>query len=149
MPSGRNMNIIVQSPKQTKNTKIRTPTFKETEWTYFSLFSHMSTTKIPRQTSLSKTTMRCYLTLIRRAIIKKTRNNKYSKEVEKREPFSTVAKRVDLKSAHFKKKNCNCEVIEVNYTYEVIISQYIHVYQIITFIYLKIIKYYIILKFYL
>ena len=78
--------------------------------------------------------MRCYLTLIRRAIIKETRNNKYSKEVEKREPFSTVAKRVDLKSAHFKKKNYNCEVMEVNYTYEVIISQYIHVYQIIIYI---------------
>ena len=84
LPSGRNMHIIVQSPKQTKNTKTRTSTFKEIEWTYFSLFSHMSTTKIPGQTSRSKTTMRCYLTLIRMAIIKKTRNNKYSKEVEKK-----------------------------------------------------------------
>ena len=46
-------------------------------------------------TSLSKTTMRCYLTLIRMAIIKKTRNNKYSKEVEKRKPFSTVGGNVN------------------------------------------------------
>ena len=102
LPSGRNMHIIVQSPKQTKNTKTRTSTFKEVEWTYFSLFSHMSTTEIPGQTSLSKTTMRCYLTLIRMAIIKKTRNNKYSKEVDKREPYSTVRGNVNWYSYYRK-----------------------------------------------
>jgi len=48
-----------------------------------------STSVIIREIKI-KTTMRCHLTPVRRAIIKKTRNSKCWKRCGEREPLSTV-----------------------------------------------------------
>ena len=45
-----------------------------------------STSLVIRETQI-KSTMRCYLTPVRTAIIKKTKENKSGKDMEKREPW--------------------------------------------------------------